>query len=109
MEVFTKKGNNFPFLTISTKSSILDVYQDSEFASESSNNLVKKLHLRCLTGSWIHLCINYFHKAVAYLFTKIDQHIPPYIKQYSIVDGQIHVTLSSTYLFFNNENYSSAS
>ena len=46
-----------------------------------------------------HLCINYFHKAVAYLFTKIDQNIPPYIKHYSIVDSQIHVTLSLAYLF----------
>ena len=42
--------------------------------------------------------------AVAYLFTKFDWHIPPYIKQFSTVHGQIQVTLISTYLF-NNENY----
>ena len=33
---------------------------------------------------------------------------PPYIKQDSIVHGQIHVTLILTYLF-NNENYNSVS
>ena len=81
MEIFTKIVNEFSFLAIFTKSSILDVYQDSEFASEPSNDLVKKLHLRCLAGSWIHLCTNYFRKAVAYLFTKIDEHIPPSTKQ----------------------------
>ena len=35
-------------LTFYAKSSILDVWQDSEFASESGNNLRNKLHLRCL-------------------------------------------------------------
>ena len=50
----------------------------------------------------------YFHKTFAYLFTKFDQHIPPYLKQDSIVHGQTHVTLISTYLF-NNENYNSIS
>ena len=39
-----------PFLTIFAKCSILDVLQDSEFASETSNDLRKKLHLSCLTG-----------------------------------------------------------
>ena len=72
IEVFTKIVNGFSFLTIFTKSSILDIWQDSEFASEPSNNLRKKLHLRCLAGSWIHLCINYFRKTVASLFTKFD-------------------------------------
>ena len=55
MEIFTKIVNEFSFLAIFTKSSILDVYQGSEFASEPSNDLVKKLHLRCLTVSCIHL------------------------------------------------------
>ena len=32
--------------TIFTKSPILDVKQDSEFASEPNNNLWEKLHLR---------------------------------------------------------------
>ena len=54
--------NGFYFLTIFAKRSILDVWRDSEFASEASNDLRKKLHL----------------------------------KQYSIVHGQIHVTLCST-------------
>ena len=26
----------------------------------------KKLHLSCLTGFWIHLCTNYFHKTISY-------------------------------------------
>ena len=81
MEIFTKIVNEFSFLAIFTKSSTLDVYQGSEFASEPSNDLVKKLNLRCLTASCIHLCTNYFRKADAFLFTKIDEHIPPYIKQ----------------------------
>ena len=55
MEIFTKIVNEFSFLAIFTKSSILDVYQGSEFASEPSNDLVKKLHLRCLTATYIHL------------------------------------------------------
>ena len=43
MEVFTKIVNGLSSLTIFTKSSILDVLQDSEFASEPSNDLWKKL------------------------------------------------------------------
>ena len=81
MEVFTKIVNGLSFLTIFTKSSILDVLQDSEFGSEPSNDLRKKLRLSCLAGSCIHLCIDCFRKAVAYLFTKFDEHIPPYIKK----------------------------
>ena len=64
--------NSKRLLTIFTKSSILDVRQDSEFASEPSNDLRKKLHLSCLAGSWIHLSINYFCKTAAYLLTKFD-------------------------------------
>ena len=60
MEVLGKIVNGFSFWTIFAKSSILDVWQDSEFASETSNDLNKKLHHRCLTGFWTHLCINYF-------------------------------------------------
>ena len=72
MEVFTKIESSFSLLTIFAKSSILDVWQDSEFTSEHSNDLRKKLHLSCIAGSWIHLCVNYFCKAVAYLLTKFD-------------------------------------
>ena len=72
MEVFTKIMNSFSFLTIFAKSFTLDIWQDSEFASEPSNDLRKTLHLRCLAGSWIHLFINYFRKTIAYLFTKFD-------------------------------------
>ena len=50
IEVFAKKVNSFSFFTIFAKSSILDVEQDSEFASEASNDLHKKLFLSCLTG-----------------------------------------------------------
>ena len=51
MEAFTKIVNGFSVLTISAKSFTLDVLQDSEFASEPSNDLRKNLHLRCLAGS----------------------------------------------------------
>ena len=67
MEVFAKIMNGFSFLTIFAKSCILDVWQDSEFVSEASKDLQKKLHLICLTGFWAHLCINYFRKTIAYL------------------------------------------
>ena len=72
MELFAKAVNGFSFLTIFAKDSIIAVWQDSEFSSEASNDLRKKFHLRCLTEFWIHLCINYFRKAIAYLFTKFD-------------------------------------
>ena len=93
MEVFAKIVNSFSCLTIFAISSILDVWQDFEFASETSNDLQKKPRLRCLTGFWTHPCINYFLKTIPYLFTKFDWHILSYI---SIVHGQIHVTLCST-------------
>ena len=38
MEVFTKIVNGFSFLTIFEKRSILDFWQDSEFASEARND-----------------------------------------------------------------------
>ena len=49
MEVFAKIVNGFSFLTIFLKLSILDVWQDSEFASEATYDLREKLHLKCLT------------------------------------------------------------
>ena len=81
MEVSTKIVNGFSFLTIFVKIIILDVWQDSEFPCKPRKGLRKKLHLRCLAGSWIHLCFNYFRKTFAYLFTTFDQHIPPYISK----------------------------
>ena len=72
MDVFTKIVNGFSFLTIFRKGSILDIWQDSEFACKPSNNLQKKLRLKCLAVSWIHLGINYFCKTIACLFTKFD-------------------------------------
>ena len=65
------------------KSSISDVFQGFEFA---------------------FVAINYFGKSVSFLFTKFDEHSTPYIKQYSILHGQIHMTLCSKYLL-NNKNY----
>ena len=50
MEVFAKNSERFKFLTIFAKRSIFDVWQDSEFVSEASNDLRKKLSLRRLTG-----------------------------------------------------------
>ena len=38
---------------------------------------------------------SHFRKTAAYLFTKFDSHIPPYIKQYSIGHGQIYSTFAS--------------
>ena len=71
MELFAKIVNGFSFLTIFTKISIINVWQDSEVASETSSNLQKKLHLRCLAGFGTHFCIN-FRRTIAYLFTKFD-------------------------------------
>ena len=62
MEVFGKIVNGFSFLIIFGKSSILDVFQDSEFASEASHDLWNMPHPKCLTGFWTHLCINYCAK-----------------------------------------------
>ena len=54
MEIFAKIVNGFWLFF--AKNFILDVWKDSEFASEASNDLRKKFHLRCLTGFWIHFC-----------------------------------------------------
>ena len=72
MKIFGKIVKGFSFLTIFEKSSILDVSQGSEFAPEASNDLRKKFYFRYLTGFWTHLCIDYFRKTIAYLFTKFD-------------------------------------
>ena len=42
MEVFSQIVNGFQFLTTFAKSSILDVCQDYEFASEASNDFAEK-------------------------------------------------------------------
>ena len=64
--------NRLSFLTIFAKSSILDVWQDSEFASEANNDLRKKLILAVWQGFQIKFWINYFRKTIPYLFTKFD-------------------------------------
>ena len=43
MEVFAQIVNGFYFLTIFLKSSILDVWQDSQFASEASYDIAEKV------------------------------------------------------------------
>ena len=40
--LFSQVVNGFWFLTIFAKSSILDVWQDSEFASEANNDFAEK-------------------------------------------------------------------
>ena len=72
MDVFAEIVNGFSFLTIFAKSFILEVWQDPEFVCEASNDFREKFHLSCLTGFWIHLCVNYFRKTIPYLFTKFD-------------------------------------
>ena len=82
----TKTVNDFSFLTIFTKSSIPDVWQNSEFPCKPKKDLREKLHLpfiliifaRLLPICLLNL-INIFH-------------------QDSILHGQIHVTLISTYI-----------
>ena len=68
----------------------LKYFSDNNYCLAAQRKVQKFMNFLCLTKS----SFNHFEVSV---------------KQYSIVDGQIHVTLSSTYLFFNNENYSSAS
>ena len=63
MDVFSKTENGFLFLTVFAKSSILDVWLYSEFASEANKDMRKKLRLRCF---------NYFGKTITFLFTKFD-------------------------------------
>ena len=95
MEVFGKILNGFSCSTIFAKSFIFDVCRDFEFTSESSNDLSKKFHLRCLTEFWNQLCINYLRKTITCLFYCIWA-------EYSILHGQIRVTLCSTYLLRNH-------
>ena len=48
MELFTKIVNGFSYLNIFAKSSISDVSQNSEFASEVSNDLQNHMFARVL-------------------------------------------------------------
>ena len=66
---------DFSVLTIFAKSSILDVCQGSEFASEASNNikdiaLSQMFDLRGLEFAFV--AIVYFRKTGGYLCTKFD-------------------------------------
>ena len=72
MEVFAKIVNGFSLFTVLCKKLHLRCWQDSEFASEASNDLWKKLHLSCLTGFLIVFNFNYFCKIILYFFTKFD-------------------------------------
>ena len=92
MEVVGKIVNDLSFLTIIAKSSILDVLQDSEFASKTSNDLRKKPHLTCLIEFWTHLCINYFRKTIVYLFTQFDKEIRWRRGVVDITTAQLHST-----------------
>ena len=47
---FCKISTQFLVFSYFCKNSILDVWRDSEFAYEASNDLRKKLYLSCLTG-----------------------------------------------------------
>ena len=67
MEIFVKIVNSFSFLTIFSKTSILDVCQDSELASEASNDLWKSsisdvliIFAKLLSVCLVNL-INIFH------------------------------------------------
>ena len=73
MKVFTKIGDDFQLLTIFAKSSIEDLWQDSEFASEVSNDLQKNSISDVLQGFLLaFVAIIYFCKTVGSLFTKFD-------------------------------------
>ena len=91
IEVFAKIVS-FLFLTIFAKSSILYVWQDPQFASEASNDLRKKSHLRCLTGYCIILA-KLFPICLLSLMNMFH-----HVSNNTIVHGQIHVTLCLTYL-----------
>ena len=107
MEVFAKIMNGFSFWVIFAKSSILDVQQYSELASEASKDLQKNLHLSRLTGFWITFVLIIFAKLFPSL---LINHISNYISglNTSIVHGQIPVALCSACLVIN-ENYNSFS
>ena len=62
MEFFAKIVSGFSFFILFAKSFIIDVWQDSEFASEASNDLRKKLHVSCLIGFLIDLVLIFFAK-----------------------------------------------
>ena len=76
-----------------------DILVDMIFVYTKLYGHTEKVDTRCeITNEKIRLffSINFFTNILSY------------IKQYSIVRGQIHVTLYSTYLL-NNENYNSIS
>ena len=50
MEAFAQIVNGFWFSAIFAKSSILDVWQDSEFTSEASNNFAEKAPSQIFDG-----------------------------------------------------------
>ena len=108
-EFYAKIVNGFLFLSIFPKSSVTDVWQDSEFTSEASNDLRKKLPLRCLTGFRTHLCILYFLQNYLLLICLLNliNIFHNISSKCSIAHGQIYVTLYSSYLL-NNKNYNSA-
>ena len=73
MKVFTRTVDDFKLLTIFAKSSIEDLWQDSEFASEASNDLQKNSISDVLQGFlFAFVAIIYFRKTVGSLFTKFD-------------------------------------
>ena len=73
MKVFTKTVDDFKLLTIFAKSSIEDLWQDSEFTSEASNDLQKNSISDVLQGFlFAFVAIIYFRKTVGSLFTKFD-------------------------------------
>ena len=79
MKVFT--SYSFWFLTISAKSSFLDVWQESLFASVARNNLRIKFNLRCCQGFEFVFVIIYTTsieglrmKSVGYLLLSSTKH-----------------------------------
>ena len=69
IEVFTKIG--FSFLTIFAKTSILDVWQDSEFPCKPGKDLRKSSISDVKQGPEFTLVLIIFAR-LAYLFTKFD-------------------------------------
>ena len=92
--------NGFLFFTIFAKSSILDVWQDSEFASESSNNLQKKAPSQMLSRV-LNSPLYYLRKTVAYFYSLVN--LVNIFHQISsnkfCAGGQTQVASISTYLF----------
>ena len=101
MEVFAQILNGFQFLTIFAKSSILDIWQDSEFVSEANNDFVEK--------------------TPSQMFARVlNSPLQPLIAKLlvtcllNLINIAVLCTVSSTWLYFstyllNNENYNSVS